>query len=58
MNITVYHLWNNTDVDVLNIIESFCGGNAEDTSCGIFHDNDQVYLSALCGSLILVLRTN
>lgn len=43
-------MWNNTDVGVLNIIESFCGGNTDGTRCGIFHGNDQVYPSDLCGS--------
>lgn len=44
-----YHHDNNEDGDTV-IAESYCGVGRVGRQCGIFHDNDQVYINNECCS--------
>lgn len=45
----VYHHDNSGDGDNV-IAEAFCGAGRIGSKCGIFHDNDQVYINGECCS--------
>lgn len=53
---SIYHHENSGDGDIV-IAEAFCGAGRIGSKCGIFHDNDQVYINGECCSLAITIDT-